>query len=152
MPYIFRLVFVGCLSLSNAHPAHFMMCISQDNTPTTKGLSSVLSDEVISNPSTLTFEHLAALLNSGLAQGYSDNERQALARALLRYNAHLDGTHYSTRMRDGLHPWYVGFNPGPEETVRSKRQLIEASLRDLFDAVSRYTQGNRVPSKTHFYL
>ncbi|KAI5987052.1 hypothetical protein EDD15DRAFT_2150647, partial [Pisolithus albus] len=85
-----------------------------------------------------TMAHLAALLDAGLAQGYSNNERQAVARALLRHDAHLDGTHYQTRNLGGLHPSFIGFNPAPspDEAVQSKPELIEACLKDVFDAIT----------------
>lgn len=96
-----------------------------------------LSDDSIPRLPSFTTANLATLLNSGFAQGYSNNERQAAARALLRHDAHLDGTHYQTRTLGGLHQSFVGFNPAPlpEETAQSKRELVEASIKDLFDAV-----------------
>ena len=86
---------------------------------------------------TFTIAQLATLYNSGLGEGHSNDEQQAVAQALLRYNAHRDGTHYHTRVSGGLHPSYVGFNPAPlpEEKVLSKCKLVEASLGDVFDAV-----------------
>lgn len=96
------------------------------------------SDDSVPRHPTFTTANLAALLSSGLAQGYSNNERQAVARALLRHDAHLDGTHYLTRTLNGLHPSFVGFNPTPlpDEAAQSKRELVGASLKDVFDAVS----------------
>jgi hypothetical protein len=81
--------------------------------------------------------NLAELYNSTLAQGYSSKERQAVARALLRHEAHLDGTHHKSRTPDGLHPSYIGFNPVQplKDRVSTKRAFVEASLDDLFDAV-----------------
>lgn len=93
-------------------------------------------DSIICLPS-FTTANLATLLNSGFAQGYSNNECQAAARALLRHDAHLDGTHYQTRTLGRLHQSFVGFNPAPlpEETVQSKCELVDASIKDLFDAI-----------------
>jgi hypothetical protein len=96
-------------------------------------------NETTAHPTSFTMAHLAALLDSGIARGYSNNECQAVARALLRHNAHVDGTHYQTRTFGGLHPSFVGFNPLPSADtapVQSNRELVEASLKDVFDAVS----------------
>jgi len=96
-----------------------------------------LSDNSIVRFSSFTTANLATLLDSGFAQGYSNNECQAAARALLRHDAHLDGTHYQTRTPGGLHQSFVGFNPTPlpEETAQSKHELVDVSIKDLFDAV-----------------
>ncbi|KAI6016429.1 hypothetical protein PISMIDRAFT_117540 [Pisolithus microcarpus 441] len=95
-------------------------------------------DEESPNPTAFTMAHLAALLDASLAQGYSNNEHQAVARALLRHDMHLDGTHYQTCALGGLHPFFIGFNPtpSPDEVVQSKHKLIEVCLKDLFDAIT----------------
>ena len=82
---------------------------------------------------------LAALYNSAFAQGFSNDKRQAVARALLRHNMHLDGAHYHSRTKGGLHPTYVGFNPSTNNKkvqTLSNKELAEASLQDMFDTVS----------------
>ena len=83
---------------------------------------------------------LTTLYNLTFAQGFSNNEQQAAAHALLRHNAHLDGAHYQSRIKGGLHPTYVGFNPSANNKkaqVLSNKELAEASLQDVFDAVSK---------------
>jgi len=72
---------------------------------------------------------LAALYNSAFAQGFSNDE----------HNVHLDGTHYHSRTKGGLHPTYVGFNPSMNNKkvqTLSNKELAEAFLQDMFDAVS----------------
>jgi len=95
------------------------------------------SDELPLMTATFTIAQLATLYNSGLGEGHSNDEWQAVARALLRYNAHRDGTHYHTCVSGGLHPSYIGFNPTPlpEEKVLSKLELVKASLGDVFNVV-----------------
>jgi hypothetical protein len=74
-----------------------------------------------------------------LAGNFSDSECQAAARALLRHDAHLDGTHCLTRKPDGLHPSYIAFNSytSPDEKSITHEEFVEAALCDLFDAVSK---------------
>jgi hypothetical protein len=83
---------------------------------------------------------IAALHTSRFAQGFSNNERQAAARALLRHDSHIDGTHYQMRTFGGLHPSYVAFNPVVEQTDGARalthEDLVKAGLQDVFDAVS----------------
>lgn len=86
-----------------------------------------------------TMSSLAALHNSArFAPGFSNNEWQAAARALLRHDVHIDGAHYQTRTIGGLHPLYIGFNEPTNETERTltHSELTEAALQDVFDAVS----------------
>ncbi|KAI6011573.1 hypothetical protein BKA83DRAFT_4037075, partial [Pisolithus microcarpus] len=64
---------------------------------------------------------------------------QAAARALLRHSAHLDGAHFQSRVKGGLHPAYAGFNPNMNDKKArslSSKELVEASLQDVFDAVT----------------
>lgn len=86
-----------------------------------------------------TIPNIVALYSSPFAQGYSDQQRQAAIRALLRHGAHADGAHYHTKTPNGLHPGYAAFTT-VEKSVDAKtfrkRELIEASLNDLFDAVT----------------
>jgi hypothetical protein len=95
---------------------------------------------LIPGPGPFTMSSLATLYHtSTLAEGFSNNERQAAARALLRHNAHLDGTHYHTRRPGGLHPAYVAFNrtdSTSKERSLTHTELVEAALKNLFDAVS----------------
>ncbi|KAG1862693.1 hypothetical protein F4604DRAFT_1683833 [Suillus subluteus] len=86
---------------------------------------------------------LAALHRSTFAQGFSNNERRAAARALLRHNVHIDGTHYQTRMLGGLHPSYIAFQPIQQlesERTLSQKELCEGGaarhIRCGSDAIS----------------
>ncbi|KAG1891631.1 uncharacterized protein F5891DRAFT_922502, partial [Suillus fuscotomentosus] len=83
---------------------------------------------------------IAALTHmSAFAQGFSNNECQAAARALLRHDVHVDGSHYQTRTHRGLHPSYVAFNPLVEQTDKktlTQDDLVEAGLQDVFDVIS----------------
>ncbi|KAG1783911.1 hypothetical protein EV702DRAFT_945406, partial [Suillus placidus] len=86
-----------------------------------------------------TMSGLAALHGSNFAQGFSNNECQAAARALLRHDVQIDGTHYQTKTFDGLHPSYIAFQPvqQPEsERTLSQKELCEAALQDVFDAIT----------------
>ncbi|KAG2744798.1 hypothetical protein P692DRAFT_20743077 [Suillus brevipes Sb2] len=86
-----------------------------------------------------TMSSLAALHNSArFVPGFSNNERQAAARALLRHDVHIDGAHYQTRTIGGLHPLYIGFNEPTNETDRTltHSELTEAALQDVFDAIT----------------
>ncbi|KAG1765194.1 hypothetical protein EV702DRAFT_940766, partial [Suillus placidus] len=86
-----------------------------------------------------TMSGLTVLHSSSFAQGFSNNERQAAARALLRHDVHIDGTHYQTRTFGGLHPSYIAFlQPADLELERtlSHKELREAALQDVFDAIT----------------
>lgn len=86
-----------------------------------------------------TIASVAALHSSSFAPGYSNSERQAAARALLRHDSHLDGTHYHTRTPAGLHPSYIAFNKAlasPDKRMITHEEFVEAALQDIFDAVS----------------
>jgi hypothetical protein len=80
---------------------------------------------------------IAALYTSTFAEGFGNSERQAAARALLRHDAHLDGTHYHARKPGGLHPSYAAFNSFVTTKDRSLscEEFVEASLKDVFDSV-----------------
>ncbi|KAI6011366.1 hypothetical protein BKA83DRAFT_4012088, partial [Pisolithus microcarpus] len=89
--------------------------------------------------SQFSIANLTALYNSTFAQGFSNDERQAAARALLRHNAHADGAHFQSRVKGGLHPAYVGFNPSTTDNkarTLSNEELVGAALEDVFDAVT----------------
>jgi hypothetical protein len=88
-----------------------------------------------------TMSSLAALCASTFAPGLTDNERQAAARAVLRHEAHINGTHYQARTRGGLHPSYIGFNQlmnddDELEGSLAHKELVKVALQDVFDAVS----------------
>lgn len=99
---------------------------------------------------TFTMSGLAALHSSTFGQGFSNNERQAAARGLLRHDAHIDGTHYHARTRGGLHPSYIAFHSNTQEPELGRSQtqteLVEATLQDVFDAVSELIFP---PAKSH---
>ncbi|KAG1844313.1 hypothetical protein DFJ58DRAFT_731230 [Suillus subalutaceus] len=75
---------------------------------------------------------LAALHCSTFAQGFSNNQRQAAARALLRHDAHIDGTHYHTKTLCGLHPSYIAFHSNGQE-LESGRALSPKELIAMQD-------------------
>ncbi|KAL4071584.1 hypothetical protein V8B97DRAFT_2023740 [Scleroderma yunnanense] len=82
--------------------------------------------------------NLTALYSSTFATGFSNNKCQAAAHALLRHNAHLDGAHFQSRIKGGLHPAYIGFNLNMNDKKKralSNSELAEASLQDIFDPV-----------------
>jgi len=85
-----------------------------------------------------TVAHIASIYASPFAQGFSNDQCQAAIRVLLKHGAHKDGAHYHTKSPGGLHPAYAGFNPvdKSEQKVLSRTALVEASLCDVFDAVS----------------
>ncbi|KAI6017305.1 hypothetical protein BKA83DRAFT_4128443 [Pisolithus microcarpus] len=120
------------------------------STPTTSHSKSVQPDSPKKmsgqdNPESLSIGYsqfdianLTALYNSTFAQ-FSNDERQAAARALLRHSAHLDGAHFQSRVKGGLHPTYTGFNPNMNDKKArslSSKELVEASLQDVFNAVT----------------
>ncbi|KIK13831.1 hypothetical protein PISMIDRAFT_17704 [Pisolithus microcarpus 441] len=89
--------------------------------------------------SQFSIANLTALYNSTFAQGFSNDERQAAVCALLRHNAHADGAHFQSRVKGGLHPAYVGFNPSMTDNkarTLSNEELVGAALEDVFDAVT----------------
>ncbi|KIK21009.1 hypothetical protein PISMIDRAFT_12529 [Pisolithus microcarpus 441] len=123
--------------------------MSTSTTPRSKPVQSTSPPEGLSerdDPEFLTIgyshfsiSNLTALYNSTFAEGFSNDERQAAARALLRHNAHLDGTHFQSRVKGGLHPAYVGFNPSTNDKkarTLSNEELTEAALQDIFDVVT----------------
>ncbi|KAI6014763.1 hypothetical protein BKA83DRAFT_4129536 [Pisolithus microcarpus] len=58
-----------------------------------------------------TIANIVELYAAQFAQGYSNNQHQAVIRALLRHGAYEDGVHYHTNVQNGLHPVYTTFNP-----------------------------------------
>ena len=84
-----------------------------------------------------TLVEMAAMYNSTFAQGFSNNERQAAIRAILRHGVHKDGAHYHTKTRGGLHPAYYRFNAAEDSGQRglTKMALTEAGVQDIFDVV-----------------
>lgn len=86
-----------------------------------------------------TLPSVAALHSDAFALGFSNAERQAAARALLRHNSHQDGSHYHTKTAGGLHPSYIKFNEvltSQDERMITHEEFVEAALEDVFDAVS----------------
>ncbi|KAJ8584815.1 hypothetical protein M405DRAFT_844923 [Rhizopogon salebrosus TDB-379] len=84
---------------------------------------------------------LAALCASTFAPGLTNNEHQAAAWAVLRHEAHIDGTHYQARTRGGLHPSYIGFNQlmnddDELEGSLAHKELVKVALQDVFDAIT----------------
>ncbi|KAI6012301.1 hypothetical protein BKA83DRAFT_16703, partial [Pisolithus microcarpus] len=81
---------------------------------------------------------IASLYSSPFAEGFNVGQRQAAIRALLRYGAHEDGTHHHVKSPGGLHPAYAAFNPidKTEGKIIRRTDLIEASLGDVFDAIT----------------
>jgi len=82
---------------------------------------------------------LTALYHTAtFATGFSNNECQAAAQALLRHDSHIDGSHYQTRTLGGLHPSYISFNwlSNAEERSLTHSELLNAATQDVFDAVS----------------
>ncbi|KAG1749167.1 uncharacterized protein EDB91DRAFT_1011812, partial [Suillus paluster] len=73
-----------------------------------------------------------------VGQEFSNDECQAAACALLKHNAHLDGTHFHTRKPAGLHPSYIAFNSYTtlDEKSSTHEDFVEAALQDLFDTVA----------------
>ncbi|KAG1724775.1 hypothetical protein EDB19DRAFT_1834028 [Suillus lakei] len=86
-----------------------------------------------------TIPSIATLHSSTFAQGFSNNQHQAAARALLRHDVHIDGTHYQARQSGGLHPSYFSFGGTTKRTGKrylTHEELLEASLQDVFDALT----------------
>ncbi|KAG1728115.1 hypothetical protein EDB19DRAFT_1913937 [Suillus lakei] len=86
-----------------------------------------------------TIPSIATLHASTFTQGFSNNECQAAARALLRHDVHIDGTHHQARQPGGLHPSYFGFSGAAKRTAErslTHKELLEALLQDIFDALS----------------
>ncbi|KAG0703470.1 hypothetical protein DFH29DRAFT_998467 [Suillus ampliporus] len=103
----------------------------------TSSTQKLLPTPLVPGPGRFTISSLAALHTSTFTQGFSNNECQAAARALLRHDTHIDGTHYHTRKPAGLHPAYAAFNwTNGKEGALTHVELIKAMLQDLFDAVT----------------
>ena len=65
-----------------------------------------------------TLEEMATLLDSSLANGHHNGERQAIIHALLKHGAHLDGAHELIQTQGGLHPTYAEM---------SRSEMVKAS-------------------------
>ncbi|KAI5987667.1 hypothetical protein EDD15DRAFT_2173313, partial [Pisolithus albus] len=109
---------------------------SSTNTPAQRVESEVPHPDYAAQ-NTFTIANIAELYAARFAQGYSNNQRQAAIRALLRHGAYEDGAHYHTNVQNGLHPAYAAFNPMEKtnQKVLGRAELVEASLGDLFDAM-----------------
>ncbi|KAI5987208.1 hypothetical protein EDD15DRAFT_2173991, partial [Pisolithus albus] len=110
---------------------------SSTNTPAQRVESEVPHPDYAAQ-NTFTIANIAELYAARFAQGYSNNQRQAAIRALLRHGAYEDGAHYHTNVQNGLHPAYAAFNPMEKtnQKVLGRAELVEASLGDLFDAIT----------------
>lgn len=78
-------------------------------------------------------------LYSSLPKSLPVQERAVASRAALRYKSHSDGLHLAVRHAGGLHPWYIavhGNGKGSKEEQIEAINLLDGSLKDLFDAVS----------------
>ncbi|KAG2149220.1 hypothetical protein DEU56DRAFT_752872 [Suillus clintonianus] len=98
-----------------------------------------------------TIPSIATLHTSTFAQGFSNNEHQVAARALLRHDVRIDGTHYQARQPGGLHPSYFGFSGTAKQTAErslTHEELLEASLQDVFNAV--FAQEFAMPHHKRF--
>ncbi|KIK11675.1 hypothetical protein PISMIDRAFT_19337 [Pisolithus microcarpus 441] len=85
-----------------------------------------------------TVAAITSLYSSPFAEGFNVGQCQAAIQALLRYGAHEDGTHHHVKSPGGLHPAYAAFNPVDKTKGKIIRRtdLIEASLGDVFDAIT----------------
>ena len=103
----------------------------------TAATSAMLEDDSFFPKKFFSMQQVAALHLSTFACGFSNSERQAAARAMLRHDAYVDGTHYQTRRSGGLHPSYIGFNvlPVTEERTMTHSEFTEATMKDIFDSV-----------------
>ncbi|KIK13750.1 hypothetical protein PISMIDRAFT_118264 [Pisolithus microcarpus 441] len=81
---------------------------------------------------------ITSLYSSPFAEGFNIGQHQAAIQALLRYSVHEDGMHHHVKSPGGLHPAYVAFNPidKTEGKIIHRTDLIEASLGDVFDAIT----------------
>ncbi|KAG2122418.1 hypothetical protein BD769DRAFT_1319738, partial [Suillus cothurnatus] len=81
---------------------------------------------------------LAALHLSSFVQGFSNAERQAVACAVLRHDAHIDGTHYHTQKPGDLHPSHIAFNSytSSDEQTITQEEFMDAALQDVFDTIA----------------
>ncbi|KAI6033824.1 hypothetical protein BKA83DRAFT_4121179 [Pisolithus microcarpus] len=78
--------------------------------------------------SQFSIANLTALYNSTFAQGFSNDEKTGR-----------NGAHFQSRVKGGLHPAYVGFNPSMTDNkarTLSNEELVGAALEDVFDAVT----------------
>jgi hypothetical protein len=69
----------------------------------------------------------------------SSSELYAAIRALLRHETHVDTEHRSFRRLNGLHPSFVVLHGSGDSKSRERlriQQLLDDSLKDIFDAVS----------------
>jgi len=74
-----------------------------------------------------------------LPNSFGPLPRKAAARALLRRDTNIDGTHPQVKREGGLHPSFVALHGVGEGKTADERmevtELLEGSLADLFDAV-----------------
>ncbi|KAG6369934.1 hypothetical protein JVT61DRAFT_13318 [Boletus reticuloceps] len=82
--------------------------------------------------------NIKAMHSSSFAKGSGDGEREAVICAVLRHHAHKNRTHHLTKINDGLHTGYISFIQinKSKPLLLNKSNLVEASLRDVFDAIT----------------
>jgi hypothetical protein len=116
---------------------HYNVAQASPSPATMSGIADMPAVPVVIQPR-FSMSSLAALHSSSFAKGFSNGERQAAARALLKHDVHVDGAHYHTREPGGLHPSYVAFNSYMSSNERSitQEEIVKAALQDVFDAVS----------------
>ena len=89
----------------------------------------------------LNYNPVGIAYNSSKIKGFSPSHVRAGTCALLRYQSFSDGTddtyHTSTNGVGGMHPLYFIFNnPDGSTGDPERRQLLQDTLMDIFDAVS----------------
>ncbi|KAG2155232.1 uncharacterized protein EDB93DRAFT_1101805 [Suillus bovinus] len=101
--------------------------------PISRMSPAITNDVPSTNQPRFSLASIAALDSNTFAQEFTKTERQAAARALLRHDAHLDGTHFHTRKPTGLHPSYIAFNSYTtlDEKSMMHEEFVEAALQDL---------------------
>ncbi|KIJ59499.1 hypothetical protein HYDPIDRAFT_170757 [Hydnomerulius pinastri MD-312] len=128
-----------CISFQLPYPTAIMSALAKHRA--TSPLPNLKADEqpaIYKGQNCFTVADITALFNSPFAQDFSGNERQAAIRAILRHGAHCDGAHFHTRTPGGLHPAYAAFNHHAklEKKLFSRTEFVEASLSDVFDAIT----------------
>jgi hypothetical protein len=117
---------------------HLHYDVAQESPATMSGIADRPAVPPVVIQPRFSISSLAALHSSSFATGFSNGERQAAGRALLKHDVHIDGAHYHTRKPCGLHPSYVAFNSYTSSNERSitQEEIVKAALQDVFDAVS----------------
>lgn len=79
-------------------------------------------------------------LFQALPKSLSYLQRKAAARAILRHDVHVDGTHSNLKRPGGLHPSYIalhGVGSVKADDQHEAVELLRDTMRDALDAVSR---------------